>query len=935
MVDPAMDLEADLGVDSIKRVQVLGAVQERFPGLPDIGPEQLGELRTLDQIVAYLEGAPAAAPTGVRALLLEVVAEKTGYPVAMVDPAMDLEADLGVDSIKRVQVLGAVQERFPGLPDIGPEQLGELRTLDQIVAYLEGSGDAAPKAPEAGAIAPRHRVELVALPAIDRLAEPYRTDPVAVVVDRGGADGTVAVAALEQRGWTVRRDLETPGPVDLCLVLLDADEDWEVSTARLAEPILLAKHVLPRLTETTGTRKAFVTVTRLDGELGWQGRREPAEALLGGVGGVVKTLAAEAPSLFCRAVDLDPALSPGEFAGALLDELHDAATDTLEVGVDAEGHRCTVVPSRHAPAQETSTVDAATELSEISLGADELLVVSGGARGVTALCVRALAEHSSAEFLLLGRTELTAEPDWATGIADADLKSAAIATMERPTPREVERLYRGLLAQREIRGTLAALGTRARYLAVDVTDAVAVETALAEHRDRVTGFVHGAGVLADALLTDKTAEQVDRVFAAKLGGAQAVLNALANAPLRHLVFFTSVAGLLGNSGQADYAAANEALCRVAASWKARHPERHVTAIDWGAWDGGMVTPELRDLFAARGVPLLHPAAGARAFAEQFTERHTDETCVLVGADVSLAENRRAAPSAFIAYRDLADLPRDPVIEAHRIGGRAVLPATFGLGWLINVLERAHPGLQVVEVRDYQVHKGIVFDGDLPGGLRVETQAGALDGDRITVAAAVRSDSSGALPTSHYAATFVLAAGAPEQPIGPAYSFGTGPEDGLEIYRQATQFHGPRLQGMRRILERDETRLVLECRLADDPVADGAFSGRLHSPVLADLLLQGPPVLGKDLLGEACLPLGIGHAEYFAQLPDDQPFVLVLDDVRKAAATVTVTATAIDSAGLVLQRFAGVTVVSTPDMTEKFRESVRGWVSSRNEETTTA
>ncbi|NKQ58328.1 SDR family NAD(P)-dependent oxidoreductase, partial [Amycolatopsis sp. K13G38] len=867
------------------------------------------------QLQVPVPAAPEPGPAqpepthDVRAVLLDVVAEKTGYPVSMIDPAMDLEADLGVDSIKRVQVLGAVQEKIPGLPEVGPEQLGELRTLDQIVAYLEGAGDAAPKAREAGATAPRHRVELVALPAIDQLDNPYRANPVAAVF---GAPDDLA-AALEARGWQVHRD-EIPGPVDLCLVALDNTGDWATSTQRLAATILVAKQALPHLA--AETRTAFVTLTRLDGELGWQRRREPADALLGGAGGVVKTLAAEAPQLFCRAIDLDPEAPPR----AVIDELYDAATDTLEVGIDAQGRRCTIVPSRHAPAQETSTVDTRTDLETLRLGPDELLVVSGGARGVTALCVRALAGHSSAGFLLLGRTELTDEPAWAAGVADPDLKPAVIANLAEPTPREVERRYRDLLAQREIRATLAALGTRARYLTVDVTDAEAVRKALSG--EPITGFVHGAGVLADAFIADKTEEQINRVFDAKLAGAHAVLTALDPGQLRHLLFFTSVAGLLGNAGQADYAAANEALCRVAASWKARHPQAHVTAVDWGAWDGGMVTPELRELFAARGVPLLNPEAGARAFAEQFTGSHVDETCVLIGEDVSLSDNGPVAVPAFTARRDLAALPEDPVIQAHRIGEHAVLPATFGLGWLINVLERAHPGLQVIEVRDYQVHKGIVFAGALPEGLRVEAAAGEADGSRVTVKAAVRSDPN----TSHYAATFVLAPTTSRAPMVKAYGFGDGEEDALAIYREATQFHGPRLQGMRRILDRGEGTLVLECRLADDPVADGAYSGRLHSPVLADLLLQGPPVLGRDMLGQACLPLGIAHAEYFAQLPDDQPFVLVLDNARTSAGGATVTATACDGQGRVLQRFQGVTVVSTPDMTEKFRESVRGWLS---------
>ena len=51
--------------------------------------------------------------------MLEVVAEKTGYPVEMLGLEMDLEADLGVDSIKRVEILSAMRGREPGLPEVG------------------------------------------------------------------------------------------------------------------------------------------------------------------------------------------------------------------------------------------------------------------------------------------------------------------------------------------------------------------------------------------------------------------------------------------------------------------------------------------------------------------------------------------------------------------------------------------------------------------------------------------------------------------------------------------------------------------------------------------------------------------------------------------------------------------------------------------------
>ncbi|MFF0612910.1 SDR family NAD(P)-dependent oxidoreductase [Nocardia tengchongensis] len=915
-----------------------------------------------EPVVAQLTPAVAAEPAAnghaldaaaVRAALVEVVADKTGYPTDLIDPAMDLEADLGVDSIKRVQVLGVVQERFPDLPVIGPEVLGELRTLDQMVDVLVGeAGGVDPKAPApttepSSEVGPaptlRHRVALVDLPAIDVMDAPFRAAPVAVVADHGGVDATKIVAGLEQRGWTVRRvDLADAAdatsaeqsigavlaaPVDLVLAVADGEPTWAGAEAALTATILLAKHARPALTGAEG-RAAFLTLTRLDGGLGHLGTAAPAAGLVAGVGGVVKTLAAEAPRLFCRAVDVHPDLDGEQLVAAVLAELDDAAVDTLEVGVDLDGTRRTVVPGRYPHPVDAVAIGPETNAGP-ALEFDDVFVVTGGARGVTALCVAALAETCPAEFLLLGRTELTDEPEWAAGVADAELRAAVLERLraggERPAPREIARLHGELVATREIRGTLDRLhaaGARATYLAVDVTDAAAVRAALADRP--VTGIVHGAGVLADALLPDKTIEQIDRVFAPKLRGLAAVLDAVDAERLRHLVVFTSIAGLLGNPGQADYAAANEALARFVASWRHRHPERHGIAIDWAAWDGGMVTAELRALFTARGVPLLDPATGARAFANEFAAAHRDDTRVLIGAATALGGSELVPAPGRIARRELAALRQDPVIADHRIGAQAVLPATFGLGWLIDVAERAHPGLRVVRVRSFQVNKGIVFDDgpDIPRW--VELSDSRIEDDRVIVDAAARGDSGRTLPISHYTATLELAAAPRTAPVRPPHPSGVGAQDGESIYTSATQFHGPRLQGLRQVLEFTDERLVVRCRLTDTPVAHGAFAGSLHSPVLADLLLQGPSVLGGRLLGQACLPLAIGTAEYYAPLPGDADFLLTVDGIHRNANGITATATATGEDGRVLMRFDELVFVATPAMAAKFAESVANW-----------
>ena len=147
-LDAGMDLDADLGIDSIKRVEILSAFQERRPDAPSVDAEHLGSLRTLGDITGYLaeragpatacRSLPASATTSdtFDADLLAVVAEKTGYPVDALDAGMDLDADLGIDSIKRVEILSAFQEKRPDAPSVDAEHLGSLRTLGDIIAYL-------------------------------------------------------------------------------------------------------------------------------------------------------------------------------------------------------------------------------------------------------------------------------------------------------------------------------------------------------------------------------------------------------------------------------------------------------------------------------------------------------------------------------------------------------------------------------------------------------------------------------------------------------------------------------------------------------------------------------------------------------------------------------------------------------------------------------
>ncbi len=162
MLDPDMDLEGELGVDSIKQVEILSTIREQMPELPEIDPERLVELRTIAAIAEMVSGSSAApqpsrteqaepvataapkaeatsAPVNGKItpdVVRDLIADKTGYPSDMLEDDMDLEGELGVDSIKQVEILSALRDQHPDLPEVDPEVLVELRTIRAIADFF-------------------------------------------------------------------------------------------------------------------------------------------------------------------------------------------------------------------------------------------------------------------------------------------------------------------------------------------------------------------------------------------------------------------------------------------------------------------------------------------------------------------------------------------------------------------------------------------------------------------------------------------------------------------------------------------------------------------------------------------------------------------------------------------------------------------------------
>ncbi len=588
-------------------------------------------------VVTAASVAVVTAPSDPKTLLLGIVSERTGYPVEMLDLDLDLEADLSIDSIKRIEILGALGERM-GLGESGDgerdaviEQLAAVKTLRGVLDWLQRKPDADAAAPEPeaakadevlddeGPLVPegvvRFRMTLESAPPAKSKRARVKGRRVAVTADSLGV-GAVLVAQLNASGAVATLvSADAPlGELDMLVDLASLDDSAG------GAPGTRTKTLFARTREALdGGSRSIVSATGGGGSFG-AGNAHGGATTSGGTAGLLKTVAKERADLRVSVVDLDPLEPAATLAGHLFDELS-ADDPLLEVGYQA-GRRV----QRKVEVQSLNG-----HVPTATLANNPVIVVTGGARGITARIATALAERGPCRLELIGRSPL---PDKDTLVDPAltearDRKGVRRVLVDSglyASPREIEAEAARVMAAREILETLDAIrgaGAEVVYHACDVRDADALAAVIDDiyaRHGRLDGIIHGAGVLEDKLIPQKTEESFGRVFDTKVSGALTLLEAL-RSPAEFIVFFGSVAGAFGNRGQVDYAAANDALdklaLRLAALPAGERPARRVLSIDWGPWAGaGMVTPELEREYARRGIGLIPMEDGVAAFIDE-------------------------------------------------------------------------------------------------------------------------------------------------------------------------------------------------------------------------------------------------------------------------------------------------------------------------------
>ncbi len=702
MLDLDLDLEADLGVDTVKQAEMFAAIREIY-SIPRDENRKLRDYPTLAHAIRFVyekrpdlaQLSPASPVSGeptaltphpipddsIKQKVLDIVAEKSGYPTDMLDLELDLEADLGIDTVKQAEMFAAVRAAY-NIPRDEHLKLRDFPTLAHVIKFAHDRQPGLTTTPVSSASAmeqkPAQAEEQTAVanstvsqptgrpvPASfdaanlvpRRIPVPTLRPPLAlckktgatlqssrrvvIMSDKSGVgdalaqrlatrgvevlllDNTLDAAALQNRlqSWMIAGSVHGL----YWLPALDKDGDLSGLTAwrealRIRVKLLYATmRVLYEQIAAPGT--FLMSATRCGGQHGYDeaGATEP---LGGAVVGFTKAYKRERMEALVKAVDFESQRTPTEIADLLIEEtVRDPGA--IEVGYK-DGLRWTV------GLQEQPAADGKQGLI---LNSNTVFLVTGAAGSIVSAITTDLAAASGGIFYLL---DLVPEPDPANPdlklfASDKDrLKRDLFARIqsrgERATPALVEKelsaLERAQAAQAAIDAVHAAGGT-AHYFSVNLTDADAVRRIIEKVRERsghIDVLLHAAGTERSHFLPDKDQHEFDLIFDVKSDGFFNLLHAIGDIPLGATVAFSSIAGRFGNAGQTDYSSANDLLCKLISSFRTTRPQTRGIVIDWTAWGGiGMATRgSIPKMMELAGIDMLPPEAGIPLIRRELT-----------------------------------------------------------------------------------------------------------------------------------------------------------------------------------------------------------------------------------------------------------------------------------------------------------------------------
>ena len=881
-ITPEARLLDDLNLDSIKAGELIASVAARAGAGGKLDPGQYanGRIREVAEAISAAAGGAAAkahpaphATTDVRDIVLEMAQRLTGFGPAAIQLSSTVHRDLGLLPEKIKELIQLCWERAGLEPRIDVARFYEstLAQIASVLAQLKQRHEAQPVDDLSLADSPTwvHAFAVRTVPAAAPLhaAMSLRTEDswteatVLLVTDEPQGDYGQAfqqkLLGLGARVESVRfMDAESAVKdrrFSHLLALLPSQAGGGTSTERIRRMLTRLLSVCnPPLAQDAPRRRTTVAYVQFGhGHFGAGTVRAAPETCA--ATSFARSLHLERSDLRVRVVDLSPALSPATVAELTLEEVA-TPEGFAATGFDAD---CTRLQQKLELVRPRANV-----LRPATFGAKDVILVTGGGKGITAECAMAWARQCGATLALLGRQRQSGEVD-----APPDELSETLRRMKDA-------------------------GVRYRYYPCDVTRLDEVQTTVARVREElgpITALVHGAGVMKPRKAGHLNVASALEEISPKLLGALNLLATLEVHPPRLIVGFTSLSGVMGVPGTTVYGYSNEALDLSLRQFQDEHPGTATVSVAWGPWGevgravkfgtshnltqmgyhlGNIPTSDAVSHFltlVGREVPEHQVVVVGRVVGFDTWEQLCEP--LPVPTDLRFVDRVvRVQAGVEAIVRTKLTLERDLYLGDHIFHGMYVVPSVYSMEAAAQVATfvSGTPERQVVRMEDLDLPRPLVVDAD--HGLELELRALVLPSphpEELRVRVELRAETTG-FQQHYFSGVVVLgkraaAAHVPKE-MGPALGMNPSSLYGRNFFVQGE------FQRMRSVhaLANEESRCVVE---AKSPSQVRAFGG---DEALTRLLLGDAYArdcfLHSAILSEpqvVALPVGFSRIEFFA------------------------------------------------------------------------
>jgi acyl transferase domain-containing protein/acyl carrier protein/predicted choloylglycine hydrolase len=480
---------------------------------------------------------------------------------------------------------------------------------------------------------------------------------------------------------------------------------------------------------------SLTAIVGLGGDLGLSGRTDSVEG--GGLAGLLKAIHREFDSLKVKVIDAPSEDPPALVARRVWEEL---VSGDGEVEVSYVRSRRRVVRPIPRPLPATEGVSRAPGILR-----GGSWVITGGARGVTALVAREFAQQFGLRLHLLGTSPLPHIPhEWREFSGNHKLLRTTVMQQARDAGQIPAEAWRDAERALEVDANLRWLeeaGIPATYHPCDVSNREQLAEVFEEIRsggEKITGILHGAGVEAACRFDKKDLDLVRRTVSTKVTGAAHLIQLTAGDPLEIVVGFGSISGRLGGLGQTDYSLASEMLAKLLDRFQQARPECRVVTVHWPPWDevGMAARPESRLALEAFGRKFMPVSEGIDYLTEELASNSPEPELFLIdwpsknpasanpwsesqiSAVLRRCERVRRSPllSGLIAVDETQSLTaevrfdpaRDPFLCEHRLHSMPILPAVIGLESLLEAATVLDGASGHVTITEAKIHSGWRF-----------------------------------------------------------------------------------------------------------------------------------------------------------------------------------------------------------------------------------